>query len=86
MIALNDADLEIIAGAYRFFILIGEAGSEALLIKALDQYGSRQMAEDFLNCGNSLLEQAAREWAGDHGYTITQGSKGVPGPHWGSGQ
>ena len=43
------------------------------------------MAEAFLNCGNSLLEEAGREWADINGYYITTGPGGGS-PRWGSGQ
>ena len=67
-------DLEIVAGAYGFFIRKGEANSEPILIMALNEYGFREMAQDFLNCGNNVLEEAATEWAEKHRYTITVGN------------
>jgi hypothetical protein len=82
--AQHQGDLEVITGAYQFFIERGEKGSEAALIMALEKYGSRQMAEHFLNCGNDLLEEAARKWAEAHGYTITSSLYGVDIPIWGS--
>jgi hypothetical protein len=81
--ALKDQDVDVIAGGYRLFIEKGQEGSEGLLIKALDKYGAKEMAEDFLNCGNSLLEDAAKQWADAHGYTIRSG-RGGGGPTWGS--
>jgi hypothetical protein len=35
-------------------------------------FGDKEMATYFLNCGNSKLEQAAREWAARHDYLIQQ--------------
>jgi len=40
------------------------------------------MAEDFLNCGNAQLEEAARSWAANHGYVVQPSSGG--GPSWGN--
>ena len=83
--ALKDEDLEVITGAYSFFIRRGEQGTEPVLIKVLNKYGTRSMAEDFLNCGNIQLEEAARKWAKENGYQITA----LPGEtslRWGSGQ
>jgi hypothetical protein len=53
---------------------------------ALNKYGSKEMAEDFLNCGNSLLDEAGREWANTHGYYIESKPDSGSGPKWGSGQ
>jgi len=42
------------------------------------------MAEDYLNCGNPDLEDAARAWAKKHGYNVvTQPGGGAV--QWGSG-
>lgn len=84
--ALKAGDLEIVAGAYRTFIEIGETGSEALLVKALEIHSTQKMAVDFLNCGNSVLEQAARDWAEANGYTAMTRSPGGDIPIWGSRQ
>ena len=85
--ALQEENLEIIAGAYRFFIGRGQAGTEEILIWALNEFGTSDMAEDFLNCGNSLLEEAGTQWAHTHGYTISSMPFGSGGedPVWGSG-
>jgi hypothetical protein len=77
---LKDKNLEIVAGAYPFFIDRSEAGTEGVLIRALNRYGTKEMATDFLNCGNGKLEQAGRAWAERHGYSIVSGA-GV-GPRW----
>ena len=70
--AIKDKKLDIIYGAYNFFILRGEEGTEDILIEALNKHGNADMAEDYLNCGNGQLSKAARTWATEHGYTITQ--------------
>ena len=82
--ALKDKKLEIITGAYDFFIRRGEAGTEDILIEALNKHGNEYMAEDYLNCGNGQLSKAARTWATDHGYTITEWPIGDSGKSWGA--
>jgi len=82
--ALKDKKLDIIAGAYYFFIRRGEEGTEDILIEALNKHGNEYMAEDYLNCGNGQLAKAARTWATDHGYTITQWPIGDNGKSWGA--
>ena len=63
---------------------VGQKGTEGALVRALHRYGDLDLAEYYLNCGNDKLEDAARQWAGDHGYTVfTQ--PGVGGDQWGSG-
>jgi hypothetical protein len=84
---LRKRDLLVIAGAYSFFIERGEPGSEDVLIRALNAVGSAEMAGDFLKCGNSALEEAARHWETTHGYyyfsfRISGGSN----VRWGSGR
>lgn len=77
---------EIVAGAYRFFILLGQPGTVSALTGALNKHGTVAMATDFVNSGNYLLEEAARAWARRHGYTVTQSPDVVGGPRWGSGR
>lgn len=68
--SMKKKKMAIIAGAYSFFISRGEAGTEALLIKALNKYGDIVMAMDFINSGNSQLEAAGNAWVKKHNYTI----------------
>ena len=63
-------------------IKLGIQGSEEKLASLLTVYGDKSMAEDYLNCGSSVLDKAGRRWARGHGYTISTG----PGSHratWG---
>jgi HEAT repeat protein len=76
----RELDLALIAGASAFFIQRGEAGSEDVLIRALEAYGTAGVAEDYLNCGNSVLRAAALKWAG---YDVVYGSTGAHF-QWGS--
>jgi HEAT repeat protein len=82
--ALQEEKISVIAGAYAYFIRLGIGGSEALLTEALNQFGTIRMAEDFLNCGNKLLEEGARAWAESKGYTIYSGTVESNRPLWGS--
>ena len=81
--ALKNKDLDVVTGAYSFFIAVGEPGSEEILINALNKLGNSDMATDFLNCGNNMLAEAATKWAEENGYRIIQGGGGR-GPIWGS--
>jgi len=81
--AMKEADLVVIAGAYWFFIQQGEPGSENTLIQALNAHGKSEMAQAFLNCGNTELEAAGRKWATAQGYyTIPEIRHFQPG-RWG---
>jgi len=83
--ALRDKDFKIIVAAYYFFIALGEPGTEDILITALNKYGFVTMAEDFLNCGNSKLEEAGSRWASVHGHRMQTPSLSYrDGPKWGS--
>jgi hypothetical protein len=55
-----------------------------LLIEALNKYGDTQMAEDFLNCGNQLLDEAGIKWAAEHNYPVITSSYVNDNPIWGS--
>ena len=59
-----------IADNYKELILKGEAGTEWTLVGALNNYGDKEMAEVYLNCGNKILESAASDWAKSHGYDV----------------
>lgn len=97
---VNEADLGVIHGAYRFVIRLGMPTTEELLIQVLDSIPKdysdirarwwegwtwyKIMAEDFLNCGNPVLEGVAREWEENFGGEIKQESC-YRGPKWGDG-
>jgi hypothetical protein len=82
---LDKENLKPIAANYAYYIRLGRAGSEGVLVKALNKYGDEAMAVDYLNCGNDTLDAAARKWANNHGYAVftTPGTTG--GPQWGEG-
>jgi len=80
--ALEDKNLKLVARAHLYYIRLGEPGTEKVLIKALEAHGWRRMAENFLTSGNEVLQEAARNWAEDHGYRILS-RPGTGGPKWG---
>lgn len=80
---IEQQNLSVIAYIYDYYIKEGIAGSEPALIEALNRFGSTVMAEAFLNCGNSLLDEAATDWAKRYGYDIIQSSWGAYSK-WGS--
>ena len=83
--ALRDRNLLIISGAYRFFIRKGNG--IVSLTHALNKYGDKTMAEDFLNSNNTDLEKAARIWAKSNNIIIVPSfSYGHDGPIWKNGQ
>ena len=55
-------------------VKLATPGSEEALVAALFQHGDKSMAEDYLNCGSTKLAEAGRKWAGDHGFSIKQGT------------
>ena len=80
--AIKENNLRVVADAYYFFIDIGEPDSETVLIEALQKYGTKRMAIDFINCGNTQLKEAAYKWAESHDYKIKEGIDLSKGPKW----
>lgn len=83
--ALARQDLAVVEGGYEFFIRRGGPESEAILLRALEEGGSSDMAEAMLTCGNDRLSTAAYDWAKAHHYRIFYPPSGSRGPRWGSG-
>jgi HEAT repeat protein len=71
---------------YPIIMRIGNPNTINSLIKALDDFGTVEMAEDYLNSGSDALENAAESWADDNGYTVSPvpGFGGSGGPKWGN--
>lgn len=65
-------------------IMIGEEGTVNALVSALDKFGYKRMALDYLNSGNGKLEDAAERWADRHGYEVVT-TTGVPRVVWDGG-
>jgi hypothetical protein len=51
-------------------IKVGVRGSEQKLAEVLHGYGTKEMAEDYLNCGSPALRAAAELWARRRRYRI----------------
>jgi hypothetical protein len=66
------------------FISLGRQDIIPDLIRVLNNKGTKNTAEIYLNCGNSQLEAAAMTWAKRHGYHITSlpGSGPVKWGNW----
>ena len=85
MSALENDNLKYLATNYAFYIRLGQSGTEEILARALQKYGNKQMALDYLNCGNDQLDAAARQWAANHGYRVYTKEGTYGGPRWGEG-
>jgi hypothetical protein len=77
MQALKGKKNSVVGGAYKFFIGQGQSGSEDELIAALNIFGNKDMALDFLNCGNPALADAGRAWAKRNNYLIVIDPSGL---------
>jgi hypothetical protein len=82
--ALKHRDYEFIADLMLFYLEFGKPGSEPVLIEALNRHGDTVTALQFLQSGNSKLEDGAYSWAAANGYEVT-GSFSGPGT-WGAGR
>lgn len=80
--AIKGNNLRVVADAYYFFICIGEPGTETMLVEALQKYGTKRMAIDFINCGNIQLKEAAYKWSESHSYKIKESTDVSKGPKW----
>ena len=69
--------LQSIAADYKSWLRKARPGSADLLIRALDVYGNKDMAQDYYNFGsgslllNLDLIAAASRWTKVHGYMVT---------------
>jgi HEAT repeat protein len=78
----NEQGLQLVIDEYRSFFERGLPGTETILIKALFQLGNVFIAQDYLNCGNTQLEQAGAKWGNDHGYAVKRVPEGENKPVW----
>ena len=83
--ALMRKDYAVIAEESAFFIKQAKTGDEPVFIFALNAYGTVATANNYLNCGNTMLAEAAVLWAKTHGYEINPSYRS-DGVYWGSGQ
>jgi len=70
--------------ACRDFIIRGDESHLAEMADLLEAYGSKELAEDYINSGQPDLEWAARAWASRRGFDIVSG--GADHAKWGSGR
>jgi hypothetical protein len=82
--AINKNGIKTIARNYPFYIRLGQAGSEQILLKALRLNFSTSMCVDYLNCGSKTIEDGATKIARDNGYIVTPELGNHTGPRWGS--
>jgi HEAT repeat protein len=85
MSALSEQNVKVILGVYTFYIRLGVKGSEGALIETLRKYPSREIAEQFLNCGNPALKEAALAWEHKFNQRLRQFPPGTA-VQWGSGR
>ena len=83
--AISKNGTRTIARNYPFYIRLGQKNTEQILLKALRYNFSTTMCLDYLNCGNTILENGATTIASDNGYIVTPGIGNHGGPIWGSG-
>ena len=81
--ALKEKNVRAVANGYYFFICTGEPDSEPMLIESLDKFGTKNMALDFVQCGNIHLKEAAYKWAESHRYKIEEHMEAGSSPKWG---
>jgi len=66
-------------------IRLGDEARITEMTELLDDYGSIKLAEDYLNCGQPDLANAATAWGSKRGYYINKGS-GARRAGWGTSQ
>jgi HEAT repeat protein len=69
---------------YYGLMKLGATETVDAMASALLRLGDLKMAEDYLNCGEPTLEQAAHSWADANGYQVVTGY-GSSDMSWGSG-
>ena len=72
-----------VVSACHKFIQLGDASRIPELVFLLNKFGVVSLAEDYMNCGESTLEDAGCKWGRAHGYTCTTGN-GSSRVRWGS--
>jgi HEAT repeat protein len=80
---MNDPSLVSAASSYLLLIQQGKKATEDTLIAVLYVYGDKNMAVNYLNCGNVRLKQAATDWASGHGYEVVNFGGQTPAARWG---
>jgi len=74
-------NLDIVSGAYRYYIRKGEISTEDFLIEVMQKcFYDKTMVLDYVGCENEKLKQAGQKIAAEHGYALTPDWSG---PKWG---
>ena len=60
--ALRHGELDIVAAAYRYFLLKNDSDSVTALVAAMNEHGWYEMANALRDSGDSRLVDAARQW------------------------
>ena len=76
--------VEPITGLCHRYIRKGDETRIRELRELLRLYGDKTLAEDYLNCGQSDLSAAGRDWANSRGYNVGTGN-GSNRVRWGAG-
>ena len=80
----RQGDLEMVAGAFSYYISLGDGALEILLIQAFEKYPANRMGDELLNCGNKTLADAVQSWADKHGVKIEHHPGSAHTAAWGS--
>jgi hypothetical protein len=83
--AFANQSISAIAKNYPFYIRMGLSGTEELLLKALNTHFTKSMGEDYINCGNSRIEENAKNISANKGYGVYTLPGTHSGPRWGGG-
>ena len=78
-------DNHLVVKACHTVIRQGDYSRIAELGDLLDRFGDKDLAEDYLNCGQEQLHRAGWFWAQVHGYSVSPGS-GSQRVIWGGGR
>jgi hypothetical protein len=81
----QDGIQDAVARACHHYIGRGDEKRLPELVHLLQLYGTRELAEDYLNCGQQRLHDAGAVWGREHGYNIGNGS-GSNRVRWGAGK
>ena len=90
--AIKNKSIGVIAANHEYYIIKGEAGTEDLLIGALNKYGDlyNKMAINLYICDNQKLSSAAKKWIESKGMSIEDLKEAIDyfscgKPIWGRG-
>lgn len=80
---IESKDPELISNALYAFIGMGREEVINDLLKLLDNHGTVQIAEAYLNSGNDILAKGAKNWTSDRGLVVQRYSEGNSPVEWG---